>query len=580
MQTATLKLLINYIKPQKGRFFAMLVLAVLSVVFQIIIPIQIGRAVNVLLGYHQVDFAEVSRQIFILVGLTLGAVLAQFGQNELVNRLTYQISYQLRQNVFLKIQKLPLSYLDRHPYGDIVSRAINDVDLTSNGLLQTFTSLFTGLATIIGIVIIMLSLNWKIGLIVIILTPLSVIVSTIIANGTYRHFQNQVQLRGEMGAYIDEIANNQYLVKALAYQDRSQVRFDDINNRLHHSGVISQFYGALINPTARVLNALVYAAVGIYGALSVINGQLSVGLYSSFLTYAHQYTQPFNEISAVVNEMQMALAAAHRIFDFLGQPEEKASPATATISQPHGDISIQNLYFSYVSDQKLIEDFSVQVKAGDTVAIVGPTGAGKSTLINLLMRFYEPNAGQIFIDGIDSQDLSRDNVRSLFGMVLQDAWIFAGTVRDNIAYGNPEASLDQIIAAAKQASLHRLIEQLPQGYDTWLEEEGANISTGQKQLICIARIILTDPDMLILDEATSSIDTVTEQAVQASFDQLMEGRTTFIVAHRLSTIQKADTILVLDQGQVIEQGSHQELLDQGGFYHQLYYSQFDTDDKP
>lgn len=578
MTTTTFKQLATYIRPRRGLFFGVVIFSFLTVLFQILIPIQIGQAVNAIHGVGQVAFPMVTRQIAILIGFALGAAVTQFIQNELTNRLTYQMTEHLRRDFFHKMQSLPLSAIDRHSYGDIVSRAINDVELTGNGLLQAFLSFFTGIGMIIGILVIMLLLNVKIGLIVILLTPLSVVASGIIARRTYHYFQEQMQLRGELGAHIDELASNQSLVKAFSYESASLQQFKAINQRVHVSGVRSQFAGALINPTTRVLNSIVYAAVGIFGGMAVLSGTLTVGLLTSFLTYANQYMKPFNEISTVINEMQTAMASAGRLFDFLKQPSEQPSLAQGTLPTVKGDIQIQDLDFQYQPQRPLIEGLTITVNAGDTIAIVGPTGAGKTTLINLLMRFYEPDHGHILIDGVDTQHLARNALRKSFGMVLQDAWIFKGTVMENICYGSPHATHAQAIAAAKKASVHRLIEQMDDGYDTMLEENGSNISAGQKQLICITRIMLSDPEMLILDEATSSIDTLTEQIVQRSFDTLMEGRTTFVVAHRLSTIQNAQTILVMDHGHVVEQGDHETLLRQHGFYYQLYNSQFDQAD--
>lgn len=567
--------LLRYSRPYFGGLALLLLFSLIAVICQLIIPIHIGHAVNSLVGEGQVDWTCLKQEVAFIFLFALSAGIVIYFQNSLAARLSYQITHKLRKEAFIKIHKLPLAYLDSHPSGDIVSRIINDIDLLASGLLQSLTSLFSGIATIIGIVLVMVSLNWKVGLLVIILTPVSLLVSSIIANRTYRYFQEQVRIRGELGAYIDEMANNQYLIKSFSYQGASQDAFDEINQRLHKSGVISQFSGALINPTSRLINSLVYALVGLYGAFTVLSGQLSVGLFVSFLTYASQYTQPFNEISAVINEMQTALASAQRVFEFLEQKDRQPSNGSHTLPHVEGNITLQHLYFSYQKDHPLIEDLSLEVSSGQTVAIVGPTGAGKTTLINLLMRFYDPQKGKITIDGIDTQTMHREDLRQLFGMVLQDSWIFRGSVADNIAYGNPSASREEIIEAAKKASVHRLIEKLPEGYDTLLEEEGSNLSTGQKQLICIARIILANPKMLILDEATSSIDTLTEKMVQASFDRLMKGRTTFVVAHRLSTIEQASVILVMDHGRVVEQGRHKDLLAQKGFYYRLYTSQFE-----
>ena len=420
----------------------------------------------------------------------------------------------------------------------------------------------------------MLSIHVRTALIVIVLTPLSIAVSSFIANRTYRFFQTQLALRGQLHAYTEELAANQLLVKSFQYEGQAEENFSQLNQELHESGIWSQFYGALVNPSARVVNSLVYGAVGLYGAFAVVSGQLSVGIFSSFLAYANQYSKPFNDISAVVNEMQTALAANERIFDLLGEEEAGNSYQVDQIPTFKGQLSFDQVAFSYQKEHPLIEDFSLEVQAGQTVAIVGPTGAGKSTLINLLMRFYELDSGRILIDGVDSRQLDKNYLRQLFGMVLQDSWLFEGTIYDNIAYGKPDATYDEVIAASKKARLHPLVQQMDQGYDSPVQVAGANLSSGQQQLICIARILLTDFKMLILDEATSSIDSLTEALVQEAFDQMMQGRTSFVVAHRLSTIQNADVILVLDQGQIVEQGKHEDLLARQGFYYQLYNSQF------
>ncbi len=549
-------------------------MASLSVACQILIPIQIGEAVNQVVGRGQVHFAGLYRQLaYLLVSAGLAAFF-MWGQNRLINQLSYRLMGRLRIDLFKKLQKLPLHFIDQHAHGDLVSRAINDVDLVGSGLVQSFTNFFSGIAMIIGVLVMMLSIHVRTALIVIVLTPLSIAVSSFIANRTYRFFQTQLALRGQLHAYTEELAANQLLVKSFQYEDQAEEDFSQLNQELHESGIWSQFYGALVNPSARVVNSLVYGAVGLYGAFAVVSGQLSVGIFSSFLAYANQYSKPFNDISAVVNEMQTALAANERIFDLLGEEEAGNSYQVAQIPSFKGQLSFDQVAFSYQKDQPLIEDFSLEVQAGQTVAIVGPTGAGKSTLINLLMRFYELDSGRILIDGVDSRQLDKNYLRQLFGMVLQDSWLFEGTIYDNIAYGKPDATYEEVIAASKKACLHPLVEQMDQGYDSPVQVAGANLSSGQQQLICIARILLTNFKMLILDEATSSIDSLTEALVQEAFDQMMQGRTSFVVAHRLSTIQNADVILVLDQGQIVEQGKHEDLLARQGFYYQLYNSQF------
>ncbi|MDK7050877.1 MULTISPECIES: ABC transporter ATP-binding protein [Aerococcus] len=570
----SLRALLSYLRKESLSLVFILILASLSVACQILIPIQIGEAVNQVVGRGQVHFAGLYRQLaYLLVSAGLAAFF-MWGQNRLINQLSYRLMGRLRIDLFKKLQKLPLHFIDQHAHGDLVSRAFNDVDLVGSGLVQSFTNFFSGIAMIIGVLVMMLSIHVRTALIVIVLTPLSIAVSSFIANRTYRFFQTQLALRGQLHAYTEELAANQLLVKSFQYEDQAEEDFSQLNQELHESGIWSQFYGALVNPSARVVNSLVYGAVGLYGAFAVVSGQLSVGIFSSFLAYANQYSKPFNDISAVVNEMQTALAANERIFDLLGEEEAGNSYQVAQIPSFKGQLSFDQVAFSYQKDQPLIEDFSLEVQAGQTVAIVGPTGAGKSTLINLLMRFYELDSGRILIDGVDSRQLDKNYLRQLFGMVLQDSWLFEGTIYDNIAYGKPDATYEEVIAASKKACLHPLVEQMDQGYDSPVQVAGANLSSGQQQLICIARILLTNFKMLILDEATSSIDSLTEALVQEAFDQMMQGRTSFVVAHRLSTIQNADVILVLDQGQIVEQGKHEDLLARQGFYYQLYNSQF------
>lgn len=576
---SSLRALLAYLKQERLLLFVILVLASLSVACQILIPIQIGQAVNQVLGQGQVNFSALYRQlIYLLVSASLAAIF-MWGQNRLINRVSYRLMGRLRTDLFKKVHELPLNFIDQHAHGDLVSRAINDVDLVGNGLIQSFTNFFSGLAMIVGVLLMMLSIHVRTALIVIVLTPLSILVSSFIANRTYRFFQTQLALRGQLHAYTEELADNQLLVKSFGYEQQADEDFTRLNQELHESGVWSQFYGALVNPSARVVNSLVYGAVGLYGAFAVVSGQLSVGIFSSFLAYANQYSKPFNDISAVVNEMQTALAANERIFDLLEEKESANTYQVGQIEDFHGQLTFDQVSFAYQKDQKLIEDFSLEVQAGQTVAIVGPTGAGKSTLINLLMRFYEVDSGRILIDGVDSQQLDKNYLRQLFGMVLQDSWLFEGTVYDNIRYGKPDASYEEVIAASKKARLHPLVQQMDKGYESPVHVDGANLSAGQQQLICIARILLTDFKMLILDEATSSIDSLTESLVQEAFDHMMLGRTSFVVAHRLSTIQNADVILVLDQGQIVEQGKHEDLLAQQGFYYRLYNSQFSQFDR-
>lgn len=575
MDKTTFSWLMHYIKQYRWTTIGLFLFSTITVLFQVLIPIQIGRAINEIVGLDQVDFQALWHAIIWLGIFAVIAAVAQYCQNQMSNRLTYHIIADLHRDAFAKIQKLPLSFVDSHSLGDLVSRVINDVDLVGNGLLQSFNNLFSGVILIIGVIVMMLSLDVRIGLIVIILTPISVVVSYFIASRTYHRFTEQVNLRGELGGYVDEMAQGQMIVRAFTFEDDAIEQFTTINQRVHESGLWSQFYGALINPTSRVLNSIVYAVVGVVGAFTVLSGQLSVGIFSSFLTYANQYNKPFNDISSILNEMQTSLAAASRVYEMMNAEEETPSRKHMQLDNTDGTVDFKDLTFHYDSQRPLIEDLNVHVKAGDTVAIVGPTGAGKTTLINLLMRFYDPIGGGTYIDGVNTLDMKRSHLRQHFGMVLQDSWIFEGTIFDNIAYGKSGASMEEVIAVAKKAQIHDMIMQMDQDYQFKLSENGSNISKGQQQLICIARIMLTDPDMLILDEATSSIDTMTEKAIQETFDQMMINHTTFIVAHRLSTIENADQILYMENGQVLEQGNHQTLLDQKGKYYNLYQSQFD-----
>lgn len=574
MKANYLKKFIEYARPYSFQFLAIIILSILSVIFQVLIPIQIGRAVNEITRAGQIELAELTSHILLLLIFALIAALCQFIQSEATNRLTYSMTHTMRRDVFYHIHDLPLSTIDRKSHGNIMSIGVNDIDLVSSGLIQAFNSFFTGIATIIAVLVMMLSLNWKIAILVVLLTPISVVVSSFLANRNYKRLQEQLSLRGKLTGYTNEIVHNHELVKSLNYSERAKERFDQINQDLHDSGFWSQFYGAVIFPTTRLLNSMVYGVVAIAGAFSVLNGALSVGAFTSFLAYVNQYTRPFNEISNVINEMQSSLAAGERIFRFLDLAKEKPSRDNKTIEDIRAGIEIRDLEFSYSKDRELIKAFSLDVRPGDSVAIVGPTGAGKSTIINLLMRFYDQDSGLILIDGVDTLEMSRDYLRSKYGMVLQDSWIFEASVRDNIAYGKAHASDEEVIEAAKKANIHDMIMKMEDGYDSILEEAGSNISAGQQQLINIARIFLMDPHMLILDEATSSIDTLTEKRIQDAFDLMMEGRTSFIVAHRLSTIENADTIIYMENGQILEQGSHEELLANKSSYYKLYQSQY------
>ena len=575
-QFAVLARILQYAKPYRNYLFFAFISAFISVVVSLFIPVLIGRAIDVIVGKGNVDFNKlISILIVIAVAIAISAVF-QWIMTYCTNKITFLSVRDLRMAAFDKLIQVPLRYIDGTSHGNIMNTMINDIDQISDGLLQGFAQLFTGVITIVGTLVIMLFVNFKIALIVIIMTPLSMVVASFISKRTYNKFKEQSSIRGELGGYIEEVIGNQKVVTAFCYEDCAQEKFEEINQRLYDCGVMAQFYSSLTNPCTRFLNGLVYAVVAIIGALSVIGGAFSVGQLSSFLTYANQYTKPFNEISGVVAELQSAFASARRVFTLLDQeievdPEEQEGSTNKTTV---GKVDLDKVSFSYNKEVSLIEDWSLAVKPGQRIAIVGPTGCGKTTVINLLMRFYDVDGGSIQVDNRDIKTMSREELRRNYGMVLQETWLFHGTVRENIAYGKENATMDEIIAAAKGAHAHSFIKRLPNGYDTVISEEGDNISQGQKQLLCIARIMLTKPPMLILDEATSNIDTRTEINIQKAFKKLMEGRTSFIIAHRLSTIKDADRILVMDKGRIIEQGSHEELLVRGGYYAKLYNSQF------
>lgn len=572
MNSKTIKRLLTHCRPYRVILGLIFILSFISVCLTLITPILFGQAIDLLIGIGLVDFSRLFWQLLVIVGVVLAGALVQWILGQLTNKITYNITNDLRDRVFEKIHLLPLKYIDSTPHGDIIGRVINDIDLIAAGLLQSFTSLFTGVATIVGTIIIMCLINLSIAIVVIVLTPLSLLVASLIVKRTHIYFKEQLELRGEMNGYIEEMIGNQRIIKAFNYEQMNEERFKEVNQRMHVSGVKSQFYGALINPTTRIVNSLVYGAVGVFGAISVLNGSFTVGLLSSFLTYANQYTKPFNEISSVMTEMQTALAASQRVFNLLDEPVEKPVSNPQNVEIMEGNVSLKNVYFSYDPKVSLIENLSLEALPGQTIAIVGKTGCGKTTLINLLMRFYDQNSGSIMVDNVNTLDMERDYLRRMYGMVLQESWIFKGTIKENIAYGKSDATDEQIIAAAKKARVHKFIMKQPEGYDTMIDEDGGNISQGQKQLICIARIMLTKPPMLILDEATSSIDTRTELQIQEAFETMMKGRTTFIVAHRLSTIKNADMILVMDKGHILEQGTHQELLEKQGYYYNLHNS--------
>ncbi len=562
-----------------GRYRIILVftilLSVITVALTLYIPKLTGKAVDCIAAKGQVDFGgviEILWQIGICILIT---ALAQWLMNICNNKMTYQIVQDIRNDAFQKIEILPLKYIDSHSYGEVVSRVIADVDQFADGLLMGFTQLFTGAATIVGTFCFMLSVNIKITFVVVLITPISFLVAGFIAKRTYTMFKLQSETRGEQTGLIEEMIGSQKIVQAFGQTEHVMERFDEVNVRLRDYSLKAVFFSSITNPATRFVNSLVYTGVGVTGAIGVINGSLSVGQLTSFLSYANQYTKPFNEISGVVTELQNAIACAKRIFDLIEEDAQVPETENAVrLNRVKGNIKLSDVSFSYVPERKLIEHFNLDVKPGQRIAIVGPTGCGKTTLINLLMRFYDVTGGSIQVEGVDIREMTRHSLRAGYGMVLQETWLKTGTIRDNIIMGKPDATEEQITAAAKASHAHSFIKRLPKGYDTWITEDGGNLSQGQKQLLCITRLMLVRPPMLILDEATSSIDTRTEIRIQKAFARLMEGRTSFIVAHRLSTIREADVILVMKDGQVIEQGSHEELLLQGGFYQNLFQSQF------
>lgn len=578
-QKGTLLRVLQYVKPYRVLVIVSLLCACVSAAAQLLIPILTGKAIDQMIGAGQVNLSGVLVfAVWIAVVAALSAVAQQFLATS-NNKIAYNISRDLRNAAFHKLQRLPLSYLDAHPSGDLVSRMIADVDTFSDGLLMGFTQLFTGVVLIVGTLTIMLIKNWMIALLVVVLTPLSMFVASFIARKTHHYFTEQARVRGQQTALINELIEGQKVVQSFGHEAASLSDFDCINDELGRVSLNATFFSSLTNPSTRLVNNIIYAAVALVGALSAVGGGISVGDLSVFLSYASQYAKPFNEISGVVTELQNALACAARVFSLLDEDDRVPDKENAAVLSPKGTVDLKDVCFRYVPDRPLIEGFKLHVKPGQRIAIVGPTGCGKTTMINLLMRFYDVNSGAILVDGTDIRDATRHSLRKSFGMVLQDTWLKAGTIRDNIAYGRPDASEEDVIAAAKAAHAHSFIRRLPDGYDTVITENGGNISQGQKQLLCIARVMLGGengelPPMLILDEATSSIDTRTEIKIQSAFARLMNGRTSFIVAHRLSTIQKADVILVMKDGHIIEQGTHEELLKKQGFYANLYQSQF------
>ena len=574
-QKETLKKVFHYIRQHYLYLILSIILAATSVILSLYVPILIGRAIDLILGKGMVDFTAVLHILEQMAVVILITAVAQWIMNICNNRMTYHVVRDIRMEAFEKIEKLPLKYLDSNAYGDIASRVIADVDQFADGLLMGFTQFFTGVVAIFGTLLFMLSVNVKITLVVVLITPLSFAVAGFIAKRTFSMFKLQSTTRGEQTALIDEMIGNQKVVQAFGHEKEVLEQFDEINDRLQKCSLRAIFYSSTTNPSTRFINSIVYAGVGVTGAMSAIMGGISVGQLSCFLSYANQYTKPFNEISGVITELQNSLACAARIFELIEEEPEKPDDADAVVlDHIDGSVDLAHVYFSYTPDKKLIEDFNLQVRPGQRVAIVGPTGCGKTTLINLLMRFYDTDQGQILVSGQPVRKMTKESLRSAYGMVLQDTWLKHGTIRDNIRMGKPDAGEDEIVKAAKAAHAHGFILRLPKGYDTVIGEDGGSLSQGQKQLLCITRVMLSLPPMLILDEATSSIDTRTEQRIQNAFAKLMAGRTSFIVAHRLSTIQEADIILVMKDGHIIEQGDHATLLKQGGFYANLYNSQF------
>lgn len=563
------------IKPYTGYLILAIFSALISVSLTLYIPVLTGNAIDNIIDKGNVNFENII-QILIYIGIGIaGVTVFQWMMNYFTNIISYKTVRDLRREVFRKFNNVPLSYIDTHSHGDLISRVINDIDAVGDGLTQMFLQLFSGVVTIVGTLIFMLFINWKIAIAVVVLTPLSLFVAAFIGKLSHRRFVRQQTLQGEISSYVEEHIGNQRIVKAFSFEQRAFDEFEQYNTELYDVGFKAQFAGALANPSTRLVNAIVYAAVGIFGAVTAISGGITVGQLSCFLTYANQYTKPFNEVTGVLTQLQTAVAAAGRVFEVLEAEDEIPDPQNVkTVDNCKGNIKIENVYFSYTKDKPLITDFSLDAKSGTHIAIVGPTGCGKTTFINLLMRFYDATSGTISIDGVNIKDMKRNDLRKIYGMVLQDSWLFSGTIMENLRYGNENATDEEVISAAKAAYAHSFIRRMPNGYNTVISEGGGNLSQGQKQLLCIARAMLTNPAVLILDEATSSIDTLTESRVQKAFAKMMKGRTSFVVAHRLSTIKESDIILVMKDGNIIEQGSHDELIAKNGFYTNLYNSQF------
>lgn len=574
-KTSTVRRVLKYIGKYKAHLAVSLILSLITVAGQLYIPILQGRAIDRIIGAGNVDFAAIAK-IIIIIMITVGAVsLLQWIMNICNNKITYSVVHDIRRDAFVKLQRLPVRYADSHPTGEIVSKVISDADQFADGLLMGFTQFFTGVMTIIGTLVFMLTISWKITLVVVLVTPLSFFVSSFVAKRTYTMFHKQSETRGEQTGFIDEMIGNEKIVQAYSHEAEALEKFDEINERLQKYSLKAIFFSSLTNPSTRFINNVVYALVCLTGSFAAVKGVLTVGNLSAFLSYANQYTKPFNEITGVITELQNALACADRVLDLIEEePQSEDAPDVLVVSDGEGRVSLKNVAFSYSEEKELIKNFNLEVKPGQRVAIVGPTGCGKTTIINLLMRFYDVNSGSISVEGKDIRDVTRHSLRSSYGMVLQETWLKSGTIRENITTGKPDATDEEIIVAAKAAHAHSFIKRLPDGYDTVIGEDGGSLSQGQKQLLCIARVMLCLPPMLILDEATSSIDTRTEMKIQEAFLRMMNGRTSFIVAHRLSTIKSADIILVMKDGNVIEQGSHDELLARGGFYSELYNSQF------
>lgn len=574
-QKAVLKKVLLRIRPYWISVLTALILATVYVIMTLYIPVLVGNAIDCIVDMGKVDFLTMGRFLWAVGVCTAVAAISKWVMSLINNRLTYRVTRDIRDEAFTHLQRLPLKYLDSHSQGDVVSRVVSDVDTFADGLLMGFTQLFTGVMTILGTLLFMVRIHWGIALVVILITPLSLVVANFIASRTYSMFRQQTVTRGEQTGLIDETIGNIKVVQAFGHQKESLSQFDEINERLEKCSLRAIFFSSLTNPCTRFVNSVVYAGVGLTGALAAVAGGITVGNLTSFLNYANQYTKPFNEISGVVTELQNALACAGRVFELIEAPALSDEPDEQKLPEAvEGKIDIQDLKFSYIPEKPLIEDFNLEVKPGQRIAIVGPTGCGKTTFINLLMRFYDPQGGEIRLDGVDTKTVSRKELRRNVGMVLQDTWLRSGTIRENIAMGKPDATIEEVVAAAKQAHAHSFIMRLPKGYDTPVGEAGGTLSQGQKQLLCIARVMLCLPPMLFLDEATSSIDTRTEIRIQKAFHTMMQGRTSFIVAHRLSTIREADVILVMRDGHIVEQGNHKSLLEQNGFYAQLYKSQF------